>query len=302
MLDIEVAGAIAPGARIVVYFAPNTDQGFLQAVQRAVHDHIHRPTIISISWGKPEAAWTRQSLTAFNQAFQAAAAMGVSICVATGDGGSSDRVPGRRAHVDFPSSSPFALACGGTSLHASGGEITSESVWNDGLGGGAGGGGVSDAFPRPAWQTNTGVPASVNPGQGTGRGSPDLAGSADEDMGYQVRIDGVNTVIGGTSAVAPLTAGLIALLNQSLGADIGYLNPILYSKLGKSGGFRDIVKGNNDMTGKVGGYKAHRGWDACTGFGSLNGKLLLAGLQASPEVQPSRSRRRSPSPPKASKR
>ena len=161
--------------------------------------------------------------------------------------------------------------------------MTLESVWNDGPGGGSGGGGVSDAFPRPSWQANTGVPASVNPGHSTGRGLPDLAGSADEDVGYEVRVDGVNTVIGGTSAVAPLTASLIALLNQSLGTNIGYLNPILYSNLGKSGGFRDIVKGNNDVTGKVGGYKAHRGWDPCTGFGSPNGKMLLAGLKAPPK-------------------
>jgi kumamolisin len=280
LLDIEVVGAIAPGAKIVVYFAKNTNQGFLRAINRAVHDQVNRPSVISISWGGPESSWTQQSLTAFDQAFQAAAALGVSVCAASGDGGSSDRLPGRQAHVDFPASSPFVLACGGTSLQASGGAITSESVWNDGPTGGAGGGGVSDAFPLPSWQTGAGVPKSVNPGGRIGRGVPDVAGDADPATGYQVRIDGINTVIGGTSAVAPLMAALIALLNQSLSTKVGYLNPLLYAKLGKSGAFRDITKGNNDMNGNVGGYNAGPGWDACTGFGSPVGSALLAGLRA----------------------
>ena len=285
MLDIEVAGAVASGAKIVVYFAPNTNQGFLRAINRAIHDQVHRPSVISISWGGPEASWTQQSLNAFNQAFQAAGSMGVSVCVAAGDGGSSDGVPGRLAHVDFPASSPFALACGGTSLQGSGGAITSESVWNDGPQGGAGGGGVSAFFPLPAWQTGAGVPPSVNPGGHIGRGVPDLAGDADENTGYKVRVDGVDTVIGGTSAVAPLTAGLIALLNEALGTSVGYLNPLLYSKLGNSPAFHDITKGNNDMTGLVGGYKAGPGWDACSGFGSPDGNSLLTGLKAPKEVR-----------------
>ena len=293
MLDIEVAGGVAPGAKIVVYFAPNTSQGFLRAINRAVHDQVHRPSVISISWGGPEASWTQQSLTAFDQAFQASATMGVSVCAAAGDGGSSDRVPGRLAHVDFPASSPFVLACGGTSLQASGGAITSESVWNDGPQGGAGGGGISDFFPLPSWQTRAGIPPSVNPGGRVGRGLPDIAGNADENTGYNVRVDGVDTVIGGTSAVAPLTAGLIALLNESLGVSVGYLNPLLYSKLGKGAAFHDISKGNNDMTGLVGGYRAGPGWDACSGFGSPDGSALLAGLKA-PKERPVTAESRAP--------
>src|SRR5262249_30096572 len=97
---------------------------------------------------------------------------------------------------------------------------------------------------------------------------------------YRVRVDGVDTVIGGTSAVAPLTAGLVALLNNTLGTPVGYLNPLLYSYLGKSGAFRDITKGNNDMTGLVGGYKATTGWDPCGGFGSPDGGAILAMLTA----------------------
>ncbi len=294
MLDIEVAGAVASGAKVAVYFARNTNQGFLRAINRAIHDKVHRPSVISISWGGPEASWSQQSLTAFDQAFQAAAAMGVSVCAAAGDGGSSDGVPGRLAHVDFPASSPFVLACGGTSLHASGGAITSESVWNDGTQGGAGGGGISDFFPLPSWQAGAGVPPSVNPGGRVGRGLPDLAGDADENTGYQVRVDGVDTVIGGTSAVAPLTAGLIALLNDSLGTSVGYVNPLLYSKLGKTSAFRDITQGNNDMSGQVGGYKAGPGWDPCGGFGSPDGKALLAALKA-PAQQPVSSQGSAPS-------
>jgi kumamolisin len=279
MLDIEVAGAVASGSKIVVYFAPNNNQGFFRAVNRAVHDQVHRPTVVSISWGGPEASWTQQSLTAFDQSFRAAAAIGVTVCAAAGDGGSSDRVPGRLAHADFPASSPFVLACGGTSMQASGGVITSESVWNDGALGGAGGGGISDFFPLPSWQTSAGIPPSVNPAGRTGRGLPDLAGHADESTGYQVRVDDLDTVIGGTSAVAPLTAGLVALCNESLGTNIGFLNPLLYGRLGKNGVFRDITSGNNDMTGHVGGYKAGPGWDACSGFGSPDGAALLAALK-----------------------
>jgi kumamolisin len=279
MLDIEVAGAVAPGAKIVVYFARNTDQGFLRAINRAVLDRVHRPSVISISWGGPESSWTQQSLNAFNSAFHAAGHMGVTVCVASGDGGSTDGQPGRLAHVDFPASSPYVLACGGTRLEASGGSISAETVWNDGPQGGGGGGGISEYFPLPPWQANAGVPPSVNPGHHVGRGVPDLAGNADENTGYKVRVDGTDTVIGGTSAVAPLTAGLVALVNQELGTPVGYLNPLLYSKLGKSNAFHDITQGNNDLTGNLGAYKAGPGWDACSGFGSPNGSAILAALQ-----------------------
>jgi len=202
------------------------------------------------------------------------------VCVAAGDGGSSDGVPGRLAHVDFPASSPYVLACGGTHLEASGGSISAETVWNDGPQGGGGGGGISDHFPLPSWEAGLGVPPSVNPGHNVGRGLPDVAGDADENTGYKVRVDGIDTVIGGTSAVAPLWAGLLALINEQLGTPVGYLNPLL-SGLAKSGGFHDITQGNNDITGLVGGYDAKIGWDACSGFGSPDGSAILAGLQGS---------------------
>ncbi len=278
MLDIEVAGAVAPGAKIVVYFAPNTDAGFLDAVSTATHDTLNKPSVISISWGAAESAWTAQAMRAMDQAFQDAAALGVSVCCASGDSGSSDGVQDGRLHVDFPASSPYALACGGTRLEGSGSTITKEVVWNEGQSGGATGGGISDTFDKPAWQAKANVPPSANPGARIGRGVPDVAGNADPVTGYQVRVDGKEFTIGGTSAVAPLWSGLIALFNQKLGHSIGYLNPVLYSLPAASGAFHDITIGNNNLNGGNGAYPAHSGWDACTGWGSPEGAKLLSAL------------------------
>jgi kumamolisin len=266
MLDIEVVGSIAPAARIVVYFSPNTDAGFLDAVTTAIHDTTNKPSVISISWGGPESTWTAQAMTAMDDAFQAAATMGITVCVASGDGGSSDGVSDGADHVDFPASSPYALGCGGTSLHATQTAITSEVVWNDGANGGASGGGISSFFPTPSWQT--GQKATHSDGTSivlTKRGVPDVAGDADPETGYNVRIDGTDTVIGGTSAVAPLWAGLIARINQASGTPVGYVNPILY---GKPQALRDIISGSN------GDFEAAQGWDACTGLGTPNGPAL----------------------------
>ncbi len=266
MLDIEVVGAIARQANIVVYFAPNTDAGFLDAITTAIHDTTHKPSVISISWGGPEPSWTAQAMTAMDDAFQAAATMGITVCVASGDNGSSDGVNDGSDHVDFPASSPFVLACGGTTLQASGSTINSEVVWNDSPNSGATGGGVSSFFPLPSWQT--GLNAVDNQGRATAlskRGVPDVSGNADPQTGYAVRIDGTDTVIGGTSAVAPLWAALIALINQASGKPGGYLNPSLYQN---RHALRDITGGNN------GDYEATEGWDACTGLGSPNGAAL----------------------------
>ena len=234
MLDIEVAASVAPKAKIVVYFAPNTDQGFLDAITQAIHDTVNKPSVISISWGQAESGWTDQAMQQFDQAFQAAAALGITVCVATGDNGSGDNVNDGAAHVDFPASSPNALACGGTTLNATASSIESEVVWNDLPNGGATGGGISGEFPLPAYQQNAGVPPAVGTGK-TGRGLPDVAGDADPNTGYTVRVDGEDTVIGGTSAMAPLWAGLIALLNQSLGHPVGFLNTTLYDTSSRDG-------------------------------------------------------------------
>jgi kumamolisin len=282
LLDIEVAGAVAAGSKIVVYFAPNTDAGFLDAIKSAIHDNRNKPSVISISWGGPEKGWTSQAMQAMDQAFQDAATMGVTVCCAAGDDGSSDIRPPETddglLHTDFPASSPYVLACGGTRLRASGTVISDEVVWNEGRNDGATGGGISDVFDLPKWQASANVPPSANPGGRIGRGIPDVAGDADPLTGYQVLVDGQNGVIGGTSAVAPLWSGLIALLNREIGSAVGYLNPLLYKLPAASGAFNDITAGNNDITGKHGAYKAGPGWDACTGWGSPDGVRLMNAL------------------------
>ncbi len=271
MLDIEVAGSIAPAAKIAVYFAENTDAGFLNAITTAVHDSTNNPSVVSISWGGPESSWTQQAMTSMDQAFQAAAAMGVTVCVASGDDGSTDGVTDGLNHVDFPASSPNVLACGGTELMASGNTITSEIVWNELANNeGASGGGISDVFPLPSWQTAANVPPSANPNHNVGRGVPDVAGDADPTTGYVTLVDGQPDVIGGTSAVAPLWAGLIALINQSLGKPAGFINALLYQN--PNGDFNSITSGNN------GAYSAGPGWNACTGLGSPVGTQIAAAL------------------------
>src|SRR5260370_4701316 len=270
MLDIEVAGAIAPGAKIVVYFAPNTDMGFLDAITTAIQDHNNKPSIISISWGGPESSWSHQSMTAFDQAFQAAAAMGITVCVASGDDGSSDGVGDHTDHVDFPASSPYCLACGGTNLQASSGSITSETVWNDGANGGATGGGVSSLFALPPYQGGLHLTKTGGRTQAPQkRGVPDVCAVADPQTGYEVRVDGHDTIIGGTSAVAPLWAGLIARINSAKASPVGFINPHLYIQ---TGALRDVTRGNN------GDFAAAAGWDGCTGLGSPNGQKVAAAV------------------------
>ena len=220
-LDIEVAGAIANGANFVVYFAPNTSAGFYQCINAAVHDSVNKPSILSLSWGGPESTWTKPEMLAITEALKAATVMGVSVFVAAGDNGSTDGVSGTRAHVDFPASSPWATACGGTSLHSVPPTPQSETVWNDGSGGGTGGG-ISAVFAVPPYQSGVQYNQSPLPM----RGLPDVAGCADPRTGYQIMVDGVSAVFGGTSAVAPLWAGLTALLNESIGTPLGFLNPI----------------------------------------------------------------------------
>jgi kumamolisin len=270
MLDIEVAGSVAPGAKFVVYFSPNTDQGFIDAVSTAVHDTTNKPSVVSISWGGPEDSWTQQARTQMEQVLTEAAAAGVTVTVAAGDNGSTDGVTDGKQHVDFPSSAPHALGCGGTSLQISNGAATSEVVWNDLPSDGAGGGGISIEFPVPSYQTGVTMPDNVDTGS-PGRGVPDVAGDADPQTGYSIFVDGNQESVGGTSAVAPLWAGLIALINQSLGQPVGFVQPRLY-QASTTSGFHDITQGNN------GAYTAGPGWDPCTGLGSPDGGALLTAL------------------------
>jgi kumamolisin len=207
-----------------------------------------------------------------DQAFQAAAPMGISVYCASGDDGANDFQPGPGHqpgnHADFPASSPHAVACGGTHITVADNRstaITSEVVWND-PGGGATGGGYSSLFSAPTWQAGRVT--------GTRRGVPDVAGDASPQSGYVVRVDGQTMVIGGTSAVAPLWAGLTALLNQKLGKSLGFVNPALYALPAADGALVDITSGNNN------GYSATTGWDPCTGLGRPDGARLLTALSA----------------------
>ncbi len=277
MLDIEVAGGVAQQASIAAYFAPNTDQGFYDAIAAALHDTTNNPSVISISWGGPESTWSQQSLTEYDALLEDAATLGVSVCIAAGDNGSTDGVSDKLQHVDFPASSSYALACGGTKLTSAAGSIATEVVWNEEASNeGSTGGGISAVFAKPDYQASANVPPSVNPGSFVGRGVPDVAGDADPETGYDVYVDGQATVIGGTSAVAPLWAGLIARINQILGKPVGFLNSTLYAQAPTSpAGFHDITAGNN------GAYSAGPGWDACTGLGSPDGVAIQGMLTKS---------------------
>ena len=289
MLDIEVVAGACPKSTIAVYFSTFTEQGWVDVLDTAVHDQQNHPTVLSISWGDAEdnASWTAQAIEQINEALQEAALLGVTVCVASGDDGSDDQVGDGHAHVDFPSSSPYVLAVGGTTLHKKKNAYV-ETAWKDGDGlrkdgGGSTGGGVSVVFDRPSWQTVD--VESVNPGAKAGRCIPDVAADASAHTGYYMVVDGQGGPNGGTSASAPLWAALIARLNEALpaGKRAGYLTPLLYQPSAGGGpsigavACKDISVGSNS-TAAVGGYTASSGYDAVTGWGTPIGSKLLQAL------------------------
>ncbi len=283
MLDIQMVGLLAPGAKIVVYFSEFTEVGWVDVLQAVANDTTHSPSICSISYGNPETSsdaanantrgslWTHGAIVQADLAFKVAAAKGLSIFAASGDDGSPDGPQDGLAHADYPSSSAFVTGVGGTSLLANATGITQETVWNDGPGS-AGGGGISALFALPTYQQNAHVPSSVNPGHHIGRGIPDVAAVADPSTGLLiVDNNGTQQQIGGTSASAPMWAALTARINQGIGHKAGFLNPLLYAQTG-TGAFHDITSGNN------GSYRAKAGWDPCTGLGSPDGARLMQAL------------------------
>jgi kumamolisin len=296
MLDIEVVAGICPKASIPVYFGHNFDeQSWINTIDKAIHDSVNNPSVLSISWGNPEdalrSAWQGISIDHVSDSFKEAALMGVTICVASGDDGSDDQGGDGKAHVDFPASSPFVLAVGGTDLRVRQG-ATTERVWKDGTGirpdGGAGGGGVSTHFPRPAFQSGITI-KNVNPGTILGRVVPDVSAHAQSDnrtTGYFMVVDGNGILVGGTSAAAPLWASLILRINAMRAANgkkpVGYLTPLLYQApangqpLGASV-CKDITVGDN-ISAHNGGYRAGPGYDAASGWGSPIGAKLAAAL------------------------
>jgi kumamolisin len=265
--DVETVGALVPRAHIVVYFAPNSARGFVEAVSRAVHDTRHNISVLSVSWGQAEVHWARQSLRVLNEVLLAAAVLGVTVCCASGDHGSFADAFDRQPHVCFPASSPYVLACGGTTLVGRRARIASESVWHNQAG--ASGGGVSVVFARPSWQRHSHVPKAANGFRG--RGVPDVASNADPTTGYRIFGHGRWHVGAGTSASAPLWAGLVARINQMRGTPVGLLTPFLYAEydaLVSGAAIRPITRGNN------GAYRARRGWNCCTGVGAPHGANL----------------------------
>jgi len=286
LLDIDVSGSVARGAKIAVYFAPWSEQGWVDVVTKAVTDAVNKPSVLSISYGWPEnesidgLTWSLAAIKAVNATFQEAAAMGVTVFVSSGDSGSDCGIGDKKAHVDYPGSDPYVTCCGGTTLSNVSGLTFTEHVWNDN---GITGGGISDIFvppnfPLPVWQGWANIPGSANDGH-KGRGIPDIAGNADPDSGYQLFQNGVNIgAVGGTSATAPLYAGLTALMNAGTGEPAGYLNPNLYA-LPYAYVYRDINDSLSNASGGAPGYKSGPGWDACTGLGSVNGTALENALR-----------------------
>lgn len=293
MLDLQVAGGVAPGAKLLVYFAADdSDQSFLGVFSAMVNDTVNRPNVISLSWGVPEKTTTQQFRDEFNELLQSAAHLGITVCAATGDNAAPDFAEGdpewdKGAHVDFPASSPWTLACGGTRIETAGGEITGEEIWFDGPHDGTGGG-VSRYFDVPDFQAKLNIPRAVQPDAPVKRGIPDICANAAPASGYRILCnqqtfpDPANGVaaLGGTSAVAPLWAALIARINQGLGRVCGYLNPALYAIAMQPGQkvFRGIVAGTN------GAYTASPGWNACAGLGSVDGTALLEALRRGVEA------------------
>src|ERR1019366_5716686 len=289
MLDLQVAGGIAPGAQVLVYFAKDdSDQSFLTAMSAIVHDAARKPDIISVSWGGPESTATGQFRNDFDQVLQTAAHLGITVCAATGDNASPDFASDdprwdHGAHVDFPACDPWVLACGGTRISVTEGAISTEDVWFEGPHDGTGGG-VSRVFPLPDYQKNAPSHRAADPDGPEMRGIPDVSANAAPASGFYILCNGQRfpdpeknvPPMGGTSAVAPLWAGLVARLNQAKGKRCGFINHLLYELAGVPGAsiFRNPSSGTN------GSYFAGPGWNPCTGLGSVDGTSLLNAIRA----------------------
>ena len=274
-LDLQILAGLLPKARIVVYFAQNSIQYVADALHQAVWDDVNRPQVLSVSWGSAEKFWTPDARDTVQAALADAVRLNVSVAFAAGDELATAGLTDGKAHVSFPASSPYVLSCGGSAPTLDdGGSIATEAAWNEGFQGT--GGGISDVFPVPDYQSGLALPPSVND-SAVRRGVPDVAGAAAKTPGYRIFINGRPTPKDGTSAVTPLWAALIAHANAQRGAPIGLVNPALYANAAL---LRQITQGNNrvDHTGK--GYDAGAPWNACTGLGVPNGEDIIAALAA----------------------
>lgn len=269
--NIEVAGEVAPSAQVVVYFCPNTNKGFLDGIRAAIYDDLHHISVLAITWGGPEVGWTLATMQAMNSVLQEAATRYITVLAASGDNGPSDGLQNNVLAVDFPASSPWVTAVGGTHLHASDSVIEGESVWDDGVSGGATGRGTSAVFDRPSWQAYITAPKTAR--GFNGRALPDVVADASPSTGYITQVDGRSMTIGGTAGAVPLWAGFIALLNEGLGRNIGFLNERLYTTLGPHGALRPVAQSANSSA------PSSSSWSPLTGWGSPNGQKLLEALR-----------------------
>lgn len=276
-LDLSIIVKIAPDAKLAVYFAPVTERGWLDALDAAIHDRTNCPSVLSISWGYPERNdfWTDGAIAAVEDIAAGAALLGITVCVASGDLGPYFDSSGARVY--FPASSRYALSCGGTMF-----KNGLEEVWRDASH--ASGGGVSDTIPRPKeWQQGIAPTPLLKRKDQTfdGRLLPDVSGPA---TGFYASVAGDTRSAEGTSATAPLWAGLLACANQKLreagsNKTVGPLAPLLYQgSSGLQSACNDVRRGSNDCPAGIPGYCATPYWDACTGWGSPNGERIITAL------------------------
>jgi kumamolisin len=298
--DIFISASAAPGAQIAVYFTTYDQKGWVDLIARVIHPSLAlgdpQCSVLSSSFyvsnGDDAATLVAEGIPlswviAVTQMLEDAAIQGVTFCICSGDNGAQARATDGLAHVWYPATDPWALACGGTTIGNVSGPNCDEWAWNDffSIGGfsgtGASGGGVSDYFPLPWYQSDTNIPLSIKDGH-RGRGVPDVSANASPNSGYSFILGGAPSSFptNGTSASTPLWAGLIAVLNAALGENVGFINPVIYALNGV--GFRDILPepgaADNSFAG-VAGYPVTPGWDAVTGWGSPRGVALLNALK-----------------------
>jgi kumamolisin len=276
MLDIWCVGAVAPLAKQVIYFAPNTFQGFIDIITAVANDTNYNPSVLSISWGTTDSNWSSGQRTSFETALASCAVKGITVFVAAGDYGVRAISGGPTYTVQYPGTSPLVLCAGGTvvTLNSSY-AITAEVPWGTSGGSFAGGGGVSSLYSVPSWQTGLTSKTYPTPSTATtltGRGIPDVSAHA---IGYSFYYGSANNYgsgFVGTSATAPLMAGMVARINQLSGQRIGFVNSKWYSN---TSAFNDITTGDNHGGNTV-GYVGTAGWDAATGLGTPIGTAIYA--------------------------
>ncbi len=274
-MDIEIAASLAPGAKIVVYFAKNETVNILKAFKQAIHDNKNKPSVISMSWGTLEENFSRHEAMALNNVLKEAAELNITLICSSGDLGSSGKLDQKGENVQLPASSPYVLAVGGTQCHIEEDTILHEEVWKQDqeLAGNlvhfSSGGGFSEIFRMPDYQR------SVLPQVFTSkkkRGIPDVSANASTEPGIILNVGNSSEISLGTSASTPLWAALILRINQKLSElnlpSVGFLHPIIYQDE-----FRPLF--NQVLGGNNGAYQAIGGWDPCTGLGTPDGEVFL---------------------------